>query len=209
MKRLGSLFLIIFLSLSTFAHAETFFGVSGSYVPEQSASATGIQGEAIFDLDNSYGANAEVGFYSPGGLLSFAVEAGFQNLTAFNPIPGSPIQSIDAGVFSVMGKMCAHAQNKTKVTPYACGGLGMFNIDPSATVGAGNGNKLDFDSVFASGYSGEAGLQYKCKSCHFSVFGAASWQNTFDNPTVSIAGIPASAQEVDIGRFSLKAGVRF
>jgi len=208
MKKFIFLFLSVFLFFPALSNADPFFGISGSYIPEQSVSATGVQGKSTFDMNNSFGASGEMGYYTPSGLLSFGVEAGFQNLTAFDPISGSGVQSVSADVFSIMGKTCGYMQNHGKITPYACGGMGMYNINPSVTLGAGNGVKTNLLSVFTSGYMAEVGIQMKA-SKDFSVFGAGTWQDTFLDPVVSIPGAPATSQQLDIGRFGIKAGVRF
>jgi hypothetical protein len=200
-----SLFLALMCGI---ASADTFVRAGGTFMPEQEVSITppGGGGDINFDLNSAYGGQAEVGVYSPMGLLSFGLLGTFENLRGFNPAPG--IESVDAQVYSLMGNMCANVQNKSSLTPYACGGVGLFWIDPGLTIPGGI--KVSLDSETASGYAVEAGLRYKTANA-FSVFGGVNWRDTFDEPVIGIGGAPGigTGVGVDLGRYGFVAGIEF
>lgn len=194
------------LALATMANADVFVRGAGTWTPEQEFTITppGPGGDINFDSNDTFGAQAEVGVYSPMKLLSFGVKGSFENLRGFNPVVG--VESVDAQVYSLMGNMCANVQNKSALTPYACGAVGVFWIDPNLTLPGGF--QVGLDKVSQSGYGVEAGLRYAA-SKDFSVYGGVNWRDTFDNFIIGVDGIPGTGAEVDIGRFGVVAGIEF
>lgn len=196
--------LILVLLWAVLAQASEFkIRASGEWVPEQEVTVKPPGGADInFNLDDSFGAYLEIAKYSPQKFLSFGFEGGFKNLTAGNPVSG--VSEIDAQVFSVMGKGCGHLQNKSKFTPFGCGGVGMFLIEPDVTLTSGA--VIDVNSVVASGFSLEGGAAYQFAA--LAVRGGVRWTKTFSDPTVSISGSPIGL-DVDIDHFGVFAGVEF
>jgi|GEM_PF-5664221 len=196
---------ILFLTVST-ASAEIYVKGAGIWLPKQEVSVTppGPAGDINFNIENSFGGYGDVGFYTPKRYFSFGVEGGFSNLRAFNPIAG--VQDVNAEIITFSGKACAHAQNHTSFTPFACGGAGITNIDPSLSIPGGV--KVQFNSVTASSYLTEIGLKYRINQT-FSLIGGGRYEGTFDHPVVGVSGIPGAAAEINLDRASLFFGVEF
>lgn len=205
MKHVGLSILFVLVMFNT-AFADTFVRGSATWMPEQEASVTppGGGADAEFDLNSSFGAQAEVGVYSPMRLLSFGVKGTLENLRGFNPVAG--VESVDAQVYSLMGNLCANVHNRSRLTPYACGGAGLFWIDPTLTLPGGT--NITMTPVTASGYSAEVGLRYAAAR-NFSLHGGLNWRDTFDEPIIGVSSIPGSGMPVDIGRFAIVLGAEF
>lgn len=203
MKKKFILSLIFTLVWTSIANAEIYFRGAGSWAPEQEISASVPTADFDFDINQSFGALGEVGVYSKEKLLSFGIQGTFENLRAFNPVAG--VESVDAELYSLMGNMCMNVENKSKITPYACGSVGMYWLDPSLSVPGGA--LVNFDSSSASGYGAEAGLKVKT-SKDFSLFGSIYWRDTFNDFVVG-AGVPGTGVEVDVGHYGFLAGFNF
>jgi hypothetical protein len=67
---------------------------------------------------------------------------------------------------------------------------------------------VGFDSVTETGYNVEGGLRYKT-AMDFSVFGAVSWRDAFNDPVIGIGGVPGTGISADLGRYLFTAGVEF
>lgn len=201
--RLGILTLLLVLITTVSASAETYFRATGLYIPGQDIEINedgpsgGIPSVTI-ESDNSFGAAGEVGFYSPNKMLSFGAEGSFEKLTSFNPVTGSGIERVEANVYSILGKMCANVQNRSKITPFACGGAGMTFVDASAELGSGAA-KLNFTNVSTPGYALEAGISYQA-SKDLALRAGYRRGGTFTDPVISIDGAPGTGFDLNLDR---------
>jgi opacity protein-like surface antigen len=202
-----TLLAVLFVFQSVAFAGESIFRLKGTYVPEQEVSATpGPAPEVKFDLDNSFGAYAEWGKESPNKYLYGGVEAGFVNLSAFAPVAG--VQDVEVQRYSLMAKLCTQLANDSSFTPFACGGVGLAFFDPSLTLAGGT--TVNIDRVTASAFALEAGVRIRPKMTEGLGFLAGyRYDDTFNNPTFSVAGAPGASAEVDLAHSSVFVGIEF
>ncbi len=204
MKRISILTVALILMFVAVASADQFvIRPSGFWVPKQELSIVPPGGAiAEFDLDNSFGGFLEVAKFSPQKYLSFGIEGGFENLQTTNPAPG--IAEGSAKIFSLMAKGCGHVQNKSKLTPFGCGGVGMLVIDPDLQVASGPA--ISLGSVTTSGFTLEAGGSYAMTN-QLAARAGVRMIKAFDDPVFSVGGglgIP-----MDVNHYGIFFGLEF
>ena len=207
MKRLTCLIVaIVVLVSASLASAEGFvLRPSAFYIPEQDMSVklpggpTPILG---FEIDNSYGGFLELAKFSKRKYFSVGAEAGFLNLTAGTPFPG--VADVDAKVYTLMAKACGHVQNKMKLTPFACGGIGMMHVDPNVELTGGANIGVNDDTTTA--FSAEVGATYALNQ--FNVRGGVRMIKAVSDPTFNISGAPVGIP-LDIDHYGFFLGAEF
>ncbi len=204
MKKSICLSVLMVLLFAVSAFADSFVvRPSGFWIPKQEMSAS-VPGVPIveFNTDNSFGGFVEIAKYSPKKYLSFGLEGGFENLKVGSIAPG--ISEASAKVFSLMVKGCGHVQNKSKFTPFGCGGIGMLVIDPDMELASGAAIALN--KTATSGFSMEAGGSYAFSEV--ALRAGVRMIKAFDDPVFSVAG-GAVGIPVDIDHYGVFFGLEF